>query len=59
MKPELTEKQQREIMALTAMVDYVTKKPVIDKVELREIEQRVDLVLANIGRSRKFFKRLK
>ncbi len=54
----MTEKQQREILALTAMMDYITKKSVIDKTELREIEQRVDLILANIERTNKFFKRL-
>jgi hypothetical protein len=52
----MTEKQQKEIVALTAMVDYITKKPVIDKSELREIEQRIDLILAS--NERKFFKRL-
>lgn len=56
--PRMTEKQQREIVALTAMVDYITKKSVIDKSELREVEQRVDLVLASIGRTKIFFKRL-
>lgn len=54
----MTEKQQREIVALTAMVDYITKKAVIDKDELREIEQRVDLILSSIGRTNTFFKRL-
>lgn len=54
----MTEKQQREIMALTAIVDYITKKSVIDKAELREIEQRVDLVLSDIERTKIFFKRL-
>lgn len=53
----MTEKQQKEIVALTAMVDYVTKKSVVDKVELQEIEHRIDMILANIGRT-KFFKRL-
>ena len=53
----MTEKQQREIMALTAMIDYVTKKPVLDKVELREIERKVDLILASVATG-KFFKRL-
>lgn len=57
-KLDMTEKQQREILALTAMMDYITKKSVIDKTELREIEQRVDLILANIERTSKFFKRL-
>ena len=54
----MTKKQQREIVALTAMADYITKKSVIDKSELREIEQRVDLILASIGRTKTFFKRL-
>ena len=54
----MTEKQRREIVALTAMVDYITKKSVIDIAELREIEQRVDLILASIGRTNTFFKRL-
>lgn len=54
----MTEKQQREITALTAMVDYITKKPILDKAELREVEQRVDLILADIRMADKFFKRL-
>jgi len=54
----MTEKQQREIVALTAMVDYITKKAVIDKSELREVEHRVDVVLASIERTKIFFKRL-
>lgn len=54
----MTEKQQREIVALTAMMDYITKKSIIDKTELREIEQRVDLILASIERTNRFFKRL-
>ena len=54
----MTEKQQREITALTAMVDYITKKPVLDKAELQEIEHRVDLILADINKTNTFFKRL-
>lgn len=54
----MEEKQQREIVALTAMVDYITKKSVIDRMELREIEQRIDFILANIGKANIFFKRL-
>lgn len=54
----MTEKQQKEIVALTAMVDYITKKSVIDKIELQEVEQRINLVLASIERSNTFFKRL-
>lgn len=54
----MTEKQQREIIALAAMVDYVTKNSVIDKAELREVEQRLNLILANIDKSNTFFKRL-
>ena len=54
----MTEKQQREITALTAMVDYITKKPVLDKSELREIENRIDLILADVSRTNRFFKRL-
>lgn len=56
MTVHITEKQQREIIALTAMVDYITKKSVIDKTELREIEQRIDFVLDGMGK--RFFKRL-
>lgn len=55
---DMTEKQQKEITALTAMVDYVTKKPVLDKAELREIENRIDLILAAVNRTNRFFKRL-
>ena len=54
----MTEKQQKEITALTAMVDYVTKKSVLDKSELQEIERRIDLILADVNRTNKFFKRL-
>lgn len=54
----MTEKQQREVLALTAMVDCVTKSTVIDKTELKEIEHRIDLILANIERTDRFFKRL-
>ncbi len=54
----MTEKEQKEIVALTAMVDYITKQAVIDKADLREIEQRIDLILASIGRTNTFFKRL-
>ncbi len=50
--------QQRKIIAFTAMVDYVTQKSVLDKNELQEIEQRVDLILASIKRASVFFKRL-
>ena len=57
-RDKMTEKQQIEIVAFTAMVDYITKKAVIDKSELREIEQKVDLILASIGRPNIFFKRL-
>lgn len=54
----MTEKQLKEITALTAMADYITKKSVLDKTELREVEHRVDLILADITRTKRFFKRL-
>lgn len=54
----MTEKQQKEIIALAAMADYITKKPVIDKTELKEIEQRVDRILAQLTEKTRFFKRL-
>jgi len=50
--------EEREITALTAILNYITKQSIIDKDELREAEQRLDLILANINQTNRFFKRL-
>ena len=54
MKP----RQKRDIEALASILDYATRKGVVDKVEISEVEQRLDKILASLDRDKKFFKRL-
>lgn len=54
----MTEKQRQQILALSAIADHVTKKEILDHKEVREIEERLDTILANLNRNKRFFKRL-
>jgi hypothetical protein len=55
---ELTKKQTEQIEAIAAIADYITNKDVLDKSEIKDIDNRLDKILASVDNSKKFFKRL-
>ena len=58
MTKELTQKQSEQLEAIAAIADYITNKEVLDKDEVKEVEVRLDKILASVDESKKFFKRL-
>lgn len=54
----MTKKQKQQILALAVIVDHITAKPVLYNKEVREVENRLDHILANLEQSKRFFKRL-
>ena len=58
MAKKLTQKQTEQIQAIAAIADYITDKSVLEKDEIRDIEHRLDSILASVDNSKKFFKRL-
>ncbi len=54
MKPS----RKREIEALASVIDYATRKSVVDRSEIIEAERRLDKILAGFDKDKKFFKRL-
>jgi len=58
MAKELTQKQKEQIEAIAAIADYITDKSILEKSEVRDIENRLDNILASVDDSKKFFKRL-
>lgn len=55
---ELTKKQYEQLEAVAAIADYITDKEILDKNEVKDVEKRLDNILASVDNSRKFFKRL-
>ena len=54
----ITKQQKEQLEALAAIADYVTEKEVIHKTDSRDLEGRLDLILADLNSENKFFKRL-
>lgn len=54
----MKEQLKQQIEALASILNYTTRKSVIDKVEISEAEQRLDKVLTSLDQSKKFFQRL-
>ena len=57
-REDMKPRQKRDIEALASVIDYATRKEVMDKTEITEAEKRLDKILASFERDRKFFKRL-
>jgi len=55
---KLTQKQSEQLEAIAAIADYITDKEVLDKDEIKDVDNRLDNILASMDDNRKFFKRL-
>ncbi len=51
-------KHKEQIEALASIADFATQKDVLEKEDIRDINNRLDVILSNIHDSKKFFKRL-
>ncbi len=51
-------KQELQIDALASIADYVTHKDTLQTEQLKDLESRLDDVLASMDQEKKFFKRL-
>lgn len=58
MTPELDSKFKNHIEALASIADFITSREVLDESEIAQVNDRLDIVLANINEDSKFFKRL-
>ena len=47
-----------QIEAIAAIADYIAQKDVIDKNEIKDIDNRLNNILASIDTNNRFFKRL-
>ncbi len=54
----MIEKNKQEVEAISAIADYITNKEILDKEEVRELEKKLDIVLASFDSDKRFFKRI-
>ena len=54
----LAKKQEEQLEALASIADYVSGKEILEKKDTKELDARLDIVLADLNGKNKFFKRL-
>jgi len=54
----MNKRQKQQILAIATIADHITKKSVLDKKEVQEIDKRLDNILSGLEERKCFFKRL-
>lgn len=55
---ELTKKQTEQLEAIATIAECITDKDILEKNEVQDITSRLDKIIASVGSTHKFFKRL-
>jgi len=54
----MNKKQKQQIETLATVVESATKKAILDKKDIEDINIRLDQIIASLDNNNKFFKRL-